>query len=160
MADEKGNVFGAFAQRFDLNGNDVEAVVKIFAEGAVLNPFFERLVGSGEHPDIDEKRCVVTDAADFFFLEHAEKTALQHRGHGADFVEKYRAAVGFLKEAFFIGDSASERAFAMAEKFGFEQVFGKRAAVDGNKWGELTTAVEMEGASDEFLAGAAFAENQ
>src|SRR4029078_11317876 len=57
-------------------------------------------------------------------------------------------------------DGASERAFAMAEEFGFEKIFGQRAAIDRNKGRVATAAVEMEHARDQFLAGAAFTENQ
>ena len=64
------------------------------------------------------------------------------------------------KRPFLVVDGAGEGAFAMAEKLGFEEVFRQGAAIDGDEGGELAAAVEMEGAGDQFLAGAAFAQDE
>src|SRR5579862_6502858 len=48
----------------------------------------------------------------------------------------------------------------MTEQLGLEQVFRKRAAIDGHKRMVLAVAVEMQTARDEFLAGATFANDQ
>src|SRR5262245_61289850 len=48
----------------------------------------------------------------------------------------------------------------MAEQFGLEEVFREGAAVDGDEGGELAEAVEVQRLGDEFLAGAALAEDQ
>jgi hypothetical protein len=47
--------------------------------------------------------------------------------------------------------------FFVAEEFGLEEVLGEGGAVDGDEGLVLAGGVEVEGAGDEFLAGAAFA---
>ena len=135
MRDDERDIFGAFFERRNLDGNDVKAIIKVFAEGAFFDSFFERLVGGGKDADVDGDGDVVADAADFFFLEDAQEAALQKRRHGADFIEENGSAVGFLEEALLVVHSAGESAFAMAEEFGFEKIFRECAAVNGDERG-------------------------
>ena len=60
----------------------------------------------------------------------------------------------------FLFDRAGERAFFVAEQFAFEQRFGNRGAVDADVIRVAPLAQTVQRAGDEFLAGAAFAENQ
>ena len=55
---------------------------------------------------------------------------------------------------------AGKRAFDVAEQFGFEQLFGDRAAVDGDKRRAGARAGAVDGAREHFLAGTAFAADQ
>ena len=160
MRDEQRNVLAALADARQRDGNDVEPVVKVFAKRAVLDFLFEGFVGGGKDADVDVGGRVLADAADFAFLQHAQKAALQHGGHGADFIEENGAAIGFLEKPLLVIDRAGEGTFAMAEQFGFEEGFRKRAAIHGDERGELAAAVVMERAGNEFLAGAAFAEDE
>ena len=48
----------------------------------------------------------------------------------------------------------------MTEQLGLQQVFRQGAAIHGDKWGELAATVVMERLGDQFLACAAFAENE
>src|SRR5581483_11743272 len=115
MGHKQGNVLAAFAQARQRDGDDVQTVIEVFAERAFLDLLFERLVGGGEDANVDVRGRVVANAADLAFLQDAEKTALQHRGHGPDFVEKDRAAIGLVEQTFFISDRTSKGAFTMAE---------------------------------------------
>ena len=60
----------------------------------------------------------------------------------------------------FLFDRAGERAFFVAEQFAFEQRFGNRGAVDADVIRLAPPAQMVQRAGDEFLAGAALAENQ
>ena len=55
---------------------------------------------------------------------------------------------------------AGERAFDVAEQFGFEQLFGKGGAVDGDERFVVPLAVGVDQPGGNFLAGAAFAFDQ
>ena len=58
------------------------------------------------------------------------------------------------------GGRAGEGAFFVAEQFAFQQVFRNGGAVDGEEGPAIALAVMIDGAGDEFLAGAAFAGDQ
>ena len=55
---------------------------------------------------------------------------------------------------------ASERAFFVAEQLGFDQVTGNGRHVDGDERAVLALAIVVQGLGNQFLAGAAFAQNQ
>lgn len=59
-----------------------------------------------------------------------------------------------------VGVRAGKSAFSVSEKFGFEQRFGERAAVDGDERFIAARRVLMNGARDEFFARSRFAQNQ
>ena len=143
MGNKQGDIIGRFAQGGQGDGDHVEAVIKVFAEGAFLEALFERLVGGGDDADIDLDGSVFADAPDFALLQDAEEAALEHRGHGADFIEEDGSAVGFLKQALFVVNRAGERAAAMAEQLGFEQILRQGAAIDRDEGGEPAVALEM-----------------
>ena len=77
--------------------------------------------------------------------------------HVADLIEEKRAAVALLEPADALGDGAGEGAFLMAEEFAFEELLGDGGAVDGDEILPAALAVMVDGAGDEFLAGAALA---
>jgi hypothetical protein len=78
---------------------------------------------------------------------------LEFRRHFADFVEKKRTAIGHLNAPFFVGDSASERPFDVAEKLAFQEFSGNGAAVNCNKWFGGTRAIEVNRFGEEFFTG-------
>src|SRR5207244_63711 len=158
--DQESNIVTAFAEAREVNGNNIEPIVEILPESAVLDSFFERFVARRDNADVYVNRDVVAHSADFAFLENAQESALQHRGHGPDFIQKNRATIGLLKKAFLVIDGAGEGSFAMAEQLGFQKILRQRAAIYGNKRRKLAPTVEMERLGDQLLARAAFAENK
>ena len=59
-----------------------------------------------------------------------------------------------------MGDRAGEGAALVAEKLGFEQAGGNGGAVDPDESAFAARAEIVNGAGDDFLAGAGFAEDQ
>ena len=80
--------------------------------------------------------------------------------HVADLVQEQRAAVRRLKKSLAIFVRAGERALHVAEQFGFQQRLRKRAAIDGDERRLRAGAIFVDGAGDQFLAGAALAGDQ
>src|SRR5688572_16387624 len=111
--DEQRNIIRSLAQRGQLNGDDIQAVVKVLAESAVLDLLFERFVGGSQDAHVDMNGRVLADAADFPILEHAQEAALEQRRHGADLIEEDGAAIGLFEKAFLVVEGASERAPTM-----------------------------------------------
>ena len=74
------------------------------------------------------------DAGDLFFFQHPQQPSLQRQRHFAYLVKKQRTTVGDFKQP---GASSASRAgkrpFLIAKQLRFQQRFGYRPAVDGNK---------------------------
>ena len=103
-------------------------------------------------------RCA--ERADAALLNRAQQLGLHGQRQVADLVEEQRAALRRLKEAFAVGGRAGVRAFACAKEFGFEQIFGNRAAVHRDHRAVRALAATMQRARDQLLAGARFAAHQ
>ena len=143
-----------------LNGNDVDAVVEIFAEFAGASHFFERLVGGADQPEIDLAEGAAAEALNLVIFEDAEQLGLQRQGEGRNLVEKERAAVGHFNVSGAGFGGAGERAALAAEEFRFDQVLGKRRTVQPDEGLVGAAAQGDDGARGEFFAGAAFTANE
>ena len=53
VVDHAGDFVATFAQRFEREADDVEAVEEVFAEPAVADGVFEVGVGGGDDADVD-----------------------------------------------------------------------------------------------------------
>ena len=74
------------------------------------------------------------DAGDLFFFQHPQQPSLQRQRHFAYLVKKQRATVGDFKQPGATSASrAGKRPFLIAKQLRFQQRFGNRPAVDGNK---------------------------
>ncbi len=87
-------------------------------------------------------------------LQHAQQLALQFQRDLADLVEEQRAAVGELEAADAVAHRAGEGAPDMAEEFALEQLARNRRAVDADQRAVAAAAGLVDGARDQFLAGA------
>ena len=160
VADEGGDVFGSIAQRGDGEGDDIEPVEEVRAEGPGLDHFFKVAMGGGNDADIDGNTGSGADALDLAFLQDAEELGLKGEGDVADFVEKERAIVGLLESSNAQLIGPGEGAFFVTEQFAFEEVVGNGGAVDGDEGAMGAVAVLIDGASDEFLACSGFSSNE
>ncbi len=75
----------------------------------------------------------------------------------ADLVEKQRAAIGEFESPDAIAHRAGEGAADVAEEFAFEQFARDRRAIDPDQRPVAAAARLVDGARDQFLAGAGFA---
>ena len=160
MLGEQRNVFAAGAQRRQVDGDDVEAVEKIFAEAAIAHGLAQIDVGGGEDAHIHLNLLNAAEVHEAAVLQHAQNLGLRVHAHGGDLVEEERAAVGDFEEALLGRDGRSERALDVAEERGLEQLRRHGAGVDGHKGLVAARRVGVNGLGDELLAGAAFALNQ
>ncbi len=154
---EHGNIAAALAQGGDVHRDDVEAEVKIFAEGPVLVGGFEIAVGGGDDAHVHFDALVAAHGTHFFFLQHAQQLGLQFEWQFADFVEEDGAAVGRLEQSLLGFQRAGEGSFLVAEQFALDQRGHQRSAIDGNKRAVGESAAKMNGAGDQLLAGSALA---
>src|SRR5271168_5313523 len=157
---EEWNILATFAQAGYANGDDIQAVVEVFAKSAVGNLTVEIAIGGGNDADVDGNFSGAADGADGALLEHAQQFDLHGHGHLADFVEKNCALVGDFEEATLVLVGSGEGAFDIAEEFAFEQGFGEGPAVDRDKGFAGPRRAGMDGAGDELFAGPALAVDQ
>src|SRR6266699_3876899 len=115
MSYQQRDVVAPFPQAWQLDWNNIEPVIKVLAARAFLNPLFKWLVSGGYDSNIDIDRRIISYTPDFAFLEHTQETALQHRRHRANFVQKDCPAVGLLKKPFLVINRSSEGPSTMAE---------------------------------------------
>jgi len=85
---------------------------------------------------------------------------LKGQGEGGNFIQEERAAVGHFDVAWTRLGGASEGAALAAEEFGFNEVFGKRSAVQLNEGFVGAAAEGYDRTRSQFLAGPAFTANE
>ena len=160
MLRESKQVARARAQGRHLHGDDVQSEIQILAERAFGHALLQVTIGRRNDPQAGLSRHVFSEPFIFPFLKQAEQLRLDLHGEIADFVEKKRAALGRLDLAPMIPDRAGEGSLDVAEEFAFEQFFGKAGATDGHERFVRQVTLLMDGAGDDALARAAFAEDE
>src|SRR6266446_3490108 len=160
MIEEQRQVRHAFAQRWNIDGDNVQAIVQILSELSFLHLLLQFLVGGGNDSNIDGNALHAPDPLNLSLFQNAQQAGL-HIGTGfADLVEKNGSAVCGLKEALLHVCRTRECALDVAEQFGFEKRFRKGAAVDGDEGKLHAVAVGMNRAGDHFLSASALALNE
>ncbi len=154
---EEDDVLRALAEGGHFDGDDVEAVVEVFPEAALIDHFAEVAVGGGDEADVNFDGGVGADAFDGAFGEGAEEFDLGGGVDFTDFVKEEGAAIGLFEAADAFLRGAGEGAFFVAEEFGFEELGGERGAVDDDEFGCGAAGEVVDGVGDDFLAGAGFA---
>ena len=104
-----------------MNGENVQPVEQVAAEGALGNQLGKILIGGGDDADVYALRAIAAQALELLLLEHAKQFGLQFQREVSDFIEEKRAAVGEFETADFLAHGAGESAAFVAEKFGFQQ---------------------------------------
>ena len=133
--------------------DDVEPVVEVLAESALLDLGSKVPVRRGDDPDVDLDGRVRTDALELPLLEDAQELGLGGQRHLTDLVEEDRALVGGLEAALAHGHRPGERPLLVAEQLGLEERLGQRGAADLDQWMGVALAGPMQRLGDELLAG-------
>src|SRR6056297_2627715 len=88
MCTQQFDIVVALTQRRDLNRNNRQAVVQVFAESAVLNHPLQIAVSSCQNSTVGGNGGAAADSFEGFFLQRMQYTRLGCKTHIADFVEK------------------------------------------------------------------------
>ena len=147
-------VLEALAQGRQAQGDDVEAVVEVLAEGAGGDPLREVPVGGGDDADVDRHGPGVAHGRQHALLEHPEEAHLEARGGVTDLVEEEGAPVGDLEQALLVGDGAGEAPPAVAEELALQERRRQGRAVEDHEGPERPGAVVVDGPGHQLLAGA------
>src|SRR6185295_2531651 len=117
-------------------------------------------VGRGNKTDVHMLFLIATDAREGPVFEKTQQLGLERTTHVADLVEENRSTARLLHAARLLPERAGEGALLVAEQFALEQRFGNRRAIDADVIAGTALAQGMERARDQFLPGAAFAEDE
>src|SRR3989338_10825281 len=153
MSREQRNVLAALAQRRKKDRENVQPIIEVLPKGARLHALVELRVGGGDDPDIEADGLRPADALALALLQDAEELALQVERHGADLVEKERAAVCLFKAADADLLGVGEGAFLVAEEFVLHQRGRDGGAIDRDQWIVLSRTVPVNGAGHHLFAG-------
>src|SRR5208283_4273783 len=109
MLRQQQDIVAAVAQGRQLDLHDVQPVKQILAELAAADGLREVAVRRGNEADIDAQLLRAADARERAVLQKAKQLGLKRLAHVGDFVEKNRAAVGFLDSSRLLFQRAGER---------------------------------------------------
>src|SRR5690554_6030577 len=116
-----------------MNREDIETVIKVFAEATFLHHLKHFAVRCRDQADINLDRLFRTDRVHFAFLQCAEELYLNVERQLADLIKEKRAATCFLELARMFFRSAGEGTLLMAEQNAFDEIFRNGTAVHGHE---------------------------
>ena len=143
-----------------MDRDDFQTEVEIFAKAFFSDGFFQVLIGGGEDAHIGFENVAAADTAVFVILQNPQQFGLEVEGDVADLIQKQRAAFGQLELAQAPVHGAGEGAFFMAEQLALQQLPRYGGAVDGDEGLVPARRIIMDCLCDQFLAGAALAQDQ
>src|SRR5208337_4415713 len=160
IAHQQGDIFAAFAEGWNHDGEDVQAIVKVAAKKALFNHVSEVAVCSRHDANINPNSAGSTQSLKLSFLQYAQELGLKFERNIADFVEEKGSVVSQFKAPDFLCDSAGKGAFFVAEKFAFEQAGRDRRAIDLDEGALPPPAQVVDGPGDHLFAGPCLSQNQ
>src|SRR5205085_217704 len=119
----------AFAQRRELNGEHVDAVVEILSKRAFLDFLDQVAIRRADEAHAHPLGLRGADRQDLSLLKRTQELDLQRGGDLPDLVEEQGAAVGDFEEALLVLDRAREAALDVPEELALEQRRRERAAI-------------------------------
>src|SRR4029077_7331874 len=153
-------VFATVSQWRDDERHGGDAGVQIFAGKFFANALRKIAIGGDDDANVDFDGLCSANAFETTFLENAQQFGLAGQGELANFIEKKRAALGHFASVGFAVVGSGEGAAFVAKEFVLDEAFGDGGAVQGDERLLAAIGKVMNGASEEFLAGAAFAEKK
>src|SRR5262249_25366771 len=118
---EKGNVGAPLTQRRQNNRQNVETIVEIGPEPALLHSFFKVAIAGRDDAHVDFYRATAAEWLKLVFLEDPQQLHLRVRGKFADFIKEQRSTVGEFKPANSTFQCPGECAFHVAKQFALHQ---------------------------------------
>src|SRR5690349_12805078 len=161
MLEQQRHVRRTLADRWHPKLDDVQAVVKIFAEFAVDDLRAQIAVGCGNQPNVrPAARPIGSNRLNLAGFGEAEQHGLHAKAHLSQFVEEQRAAFGLSDQAGLVAIRARETATDMPEQLGLQECLRYPAAIESDKRPALSWAVSVDQARDDLFAHACLAKNQ
>ena len=122
MADERGHVFEAGAQRRNREADDVEAIAEIATKASRLDLAGQGPIRGRDNARVDAAHMRLPEPPDLVFLEYAEQLGLNGRGQLGHLVEEERAAARLFEKPRAFGNGTRVGAASVAEQLGLGQL--------------------------------------
>src|SRR5208283_403387 len=94
---QEWNILAPFAQRRDLNREDVESIKQILAELLVPNHGGKIAMRGGNQPHVHADRLGASQPLELLLLDGAQQFRLEFEADVADLIQKQRASVRQLE---------------------------------------------------------------
>src|ERR1700679_983628 len=156
MIRQEWNIDLPLPQGWNIERHHVQAIVKIFAKGALLQRRAQILIGGGDYAYVNVPRGVAAQPLEYTLLQNTQQLHLNRARHVADFIQKYSSGIRLFKLTGLCGIGAGERAFLVAEQLALHQVFRNRRTVDLDQGAAAPRRVKMNRARNQVFAYAAF----
>src|SRR5262245_19341972 len=121
MRGDRRDVVAPRAERRELEIDDRQSIIKIFAEGAIVDAPRQRAVRGRDDAHVDGLCGVGAYSADRPGFQGPQELWLHRQRQLSNLVEEQRTAVCLLEYAAPIGDRAAERAAHVAEELALHQ---------------------------------------
>lgn len=151
---EEEKVAATLRELGHVDGELVDAMVKILAETALADSLLKVFVRSADKSDVDVYLLRSAYWSDATLLQRTQQLHLHFVAQVAHLVEEQRAAVGYLERAALVGVGASERSLLMTEKLGCCNVTRNRSAVECEERTVVALTEVVNAVSYVLLAGA------
>jgi hypothetical protein len=151
---ESHDVVAPVAERRDIDAEEVEPMIEIFAEFALGDRIGEVTIGGSDDADIDREFLAAADAADFMIFDGSQNFRLESEGKAGQLVEEKSSAVGCFEETDPGGAGVGKGATFMSKEFAFGEGFREGGAIDFDERLFGTRAVAMNPAGDGGFTGA------
>jgi hypothetical protein len=160
VVDERIDVLRPLTEGRDRDREHVQSVEKIISEASRVDLPGEVPIRGGDQTDVAVDRPGPPETLELVFLQHAQELRLQLERDLAHLVEKDRAALRELEPSDPLRDRAGERPPLVAEQLTLEQARGDGRAIDLDERALAAPAGIVDGAGDQFLSRACFAEEE
>jgi hypothetical protein len=152
---EQVNIALTLPKRRQGDGEDVEPVEQVAAQGPLLDRGERIPVGGGGHPHVEVHFAAPTDPSHGPALEHAQELGLQSQRHLGDLVEEERAAVGQLEAPGARCNGTGESPLFVAEELTLGETLRNCRHVDRDERGVRAPAQVVHRTGHELLPGPA-----
>lgn len=157
---EHGNIDRAIAQRGNLQGGHVDAIVQILSEPTGLYLIAEDSVRRGDHPNIGGLRRGGTQRFIGPLLQHPQQACLHSRRDITDLIEKDRAPFGQTEASGLVLARSGEGSLSVPEELRLQQRVGQRSAVHRHEGFVRPWTQIVNGSGKQFLPRPGFAVQQ
>jgi hypothetical protein len=160
MISERKNIGATATERRNLESEDVQPEIKVFAKAAGLHSAGKIDISEGNQARFDVQGFRAAKAFKRAFLQNPQQFSLRPRRERGDFIENDGAVAPELEAAEFAFDRAGKRAAFVAEKFAFDKLRRKAGAINLQVRRVAARAEFMNQAGEVVFAAATFTGDQ
>ena len=145
MVGQQGNIVLAFPQGRKVNLDNLEAIIQILAKLTIGYFVWQDLVRGSDNAHINLNRGGIANTLKFHGFENPQQTQLHARRDIAYLIEKKSAAVSALKTTNLVTERPGKSSLYMPKEFTFQEILGKRCAVDLDQGFVSPVAIVVQG---------------